>query len=258
MIRFADPQVIVNAAAYTAVDRAESERELAAAINATAPRVMAEEAMARGCLFIHYSTDYIFDGKKQLPWVEDDIPAPLNVYGASKLAGEKGVLAACDASFVFRTSWVFGTEGVNFLRTMLRLGREKEVLSIVADQFGAPTWSRSLADLTLHTLRQFIQRGELDLGAARSKAGTYHATCRGMTTWHEFACVIFESARNLGMNLKVREVVPITSGQYPMPAERPRYSILSNEKLKRRLGYELPDWKVALRLVMNEVSQHNC
>jgi dTDP-4-dehydrorhamnose reductase len=253
LIRQTEPQVIVNASAYTAVDRAEAEPESAKAINATAPMIMAEEAKAHRALLIHYSTDYVFDGRKQSPWVEEDSPCPLNVYGVTKLAGEQGVLRSGGASFIFRTSWVFGTEGSNFVRTMLRLGSERQELSVVADQIGAPTWSRSLAQLALHTVQSLTSDEGIDFEAAKSKAGLYHATCGGCTNWHEFAAAIFETAAELGMKLRVNSLVPIASAEYVAAAERPKYSVLSNEKLNRTLGYGLPHWREALGLVMREL-----
>ena len=252
-IEFARPQAIVNAAAYTAVDRAESEPDLAEQINSRAPGVMAGAAESRGIPFIHYSTDYVFDGEKQGPWCEQDVPAPLNVYGHTKLAGERAVLSACGMAFVFRTSWVYGAEGNNFVQTMLRLGRERETISVVCDQVGSPTWSRSMAGLTLFVLQKLGVRERLNLEWARSKSGLYHATDGGSTTWHGFACSIMDVARELGIQLKVGKVNPITSIEYTSPAKRPRNSVLSNAKLQRQLGYFLPKWEISLRSVITEI-----
>jgi dTDP-4-dehydrorhamnose reductase len=255
VIRKVSPKVIVNAAAYTAVDRAETETAIASAINAEAPSEMARAAREVGALFVHYSTDYVFNGEHSVPWVETDTTGPINAYGRTKLDGEKGVLAANAASFIFRTSWVYGAHGANFLLTMLRLGASREELSVVHDQLGAPTWSRSLADVTLHTIRRFTrQDGVIDMDAALAKSGLYHATCGGVTTWFDFASAIFDDARKLGLPMKINEVKPIRGADYPSAAARPTYSVLSNEKLKRELGFSLPDWREALTEVMKQVA----
>lgn len=254
-IRRVLPQVIVNAAAYTAVDRAETEIAIATAINADAPAEMAQAARVVGALFVHYSTDYVFNGQHSVPWVESDSTDPLNAYGRTKLDGEKGVLAANAISFIFRTSWVYGSHGANFLLTMLRLGATREELSVVHDQLGAPTWSRSLADVTMHTIRRFTrQDGTIDTDAAMAKSGLYHTTCGGVTNWYDFARAIFDEARKVGLPLTIKEVKPIRGADYPSAAARPSYSVLSNEKLKRELGFELPDWRDALTQVMKQVA----
>lgn len=256
LIETVKPQAIVNAAAYTNVDRAESEPDIAHAIKVEAAEEMAQAARQGGALFVHYSTDYAFNGRNDRPWVEEDIPEPLNVYGRTKLEGEKAVLAAGAAAFIFRTSWVYGSHGANFLLTMLRLGASEQELSIVSDQLGAPTWSKSLAQLTLHTIRKFSSEdGAIDLHAAWELGGIYHATCGGVTNWFEFASAIFDEARARPIPLAVRRVKPITSDQYPLAAKRPLYSVLSNQKLKQRLGTSLPDWREALVGVMSELSQ---
>lgn len=242
MVRTAAPDVILNAAAYTAVDRAESERDLAIAINATAPRVLAEEAKKRDALLVHYSTDYIFDGSKTSPWVETDAPHPLNHYGASKLAGERALAEVGGRYLTFRTSWVYGPHGNNFLLTMLRLGRERDRLTIVDDQYGGPTTSVALADAT-----RTIVEGALSgaYGSVEEWAGLYHMTCGGVTTWCGFTKEIFARApERLGG--KTPEVVAIPTEAYPTPAQRPRYSVLSNEKLRQRFGLSLADWTVEL------------
>jgi dTDP-4-dehydrorhamnose reductase len=253
------PQVIVNAAAYTAVDRAETETAIASVINADAPTEMARAARELGALVIHYSTDYVFNGQHTVPWVETDSTDPLNAYGRTKLDGEKGVLAENALSFIFRTSWVYGSHGANFLLTMLRLGAAREELSVVHDQLGAPTWSRSLADVTMHTIRRFTrQDGTIDTDAALAKAGLYHTTCGGVTNWYEFARAIFDEARKVGLPLTVKEVKPIRGADYPSAAARPSYSVLSNEKLKRELEFSLPDWRDALVEVMKQVAADRC
>lgn len=248
MVRTTAPDVILNAAAYTAVDRAETEREVATAINATAPRVLAEEAKRRDILLVHYSTDYVFDGTKASPWVETDQPNPLNHYGASKLAGERALEQVGGKYLTFRTSWVYGPHGNNFLLTMLRLGREREKLTIVDDQHGAPTTSLALADAT----REIVE-GALagDFGSAEQWAGLYHMTCAGETTWCGFAREIF--ARAKGRLQRVPEVVPIPSSAYLVPARRPQYSSLSNEKLLQRFGVRLKDWRDELDRALQQL-----
>lgn len=248
-IRSSSPDLILNAAAYTAVDRAETERELAFAINANAPRVLAEEAHRRGIPFVHYSTDYVFDGSKNSPWVETDSPNPLNVYGASKLAGEQAIAAVGGKHLIFRTSWVYGPHGKNFLLTMLRLGRERDRLTIVDDQTGAPTTSIALADAT-RTIIDSVCSGAL--GPAADWAGIYHMTCAGSTSWAAFAQAIFARAGSL-LGGNSPEVIPIPSKDYPTPAARPRNSVLSNEKLAARFAVTLPTWEESLDSVFTQL-----
>lgn len=236
-MRNTSPNVILNAAAYTAVDRAESEPELAVRINGEAPGILAEEAKKRNALLIHYSTDYVFDGSKPGPWLEDDPPHPLNAYGASKLAGEHSIQHQGGQFLIFRTSWVYSPHGNNFLRTMLRLGREREELRIVNDQKGAPTSALALATAT---------RRILDVIGARDPnafAGLYHMTCAGETTWCGFAQAIFAKART---DKAWAAVTGIPSSEYPTSAARPANSVLSNQKLKAAFGIELPPWGSAL------------
>lgn len=246
LVRRAEPDIILNAAAYTAVDRAETERDLAYAINQQAPRVLAEEALRRNALFIHYSTDYIFDGGKteprSTPWIETDAPNPLNVYGASKLAGEQAVENIGGKFLIFRTSWVYGPHGNNFLLTMLRLARERDRLSIVNDQIGGPTTSIELARAT-HSIVTGIFAGSL--GAPQDWAGLYHMTCGGSVSWFGFAQAIFARAAEL-LDLKPPTLAPIATEDYPTPAARPRYSVLSNAKLQARFAVELSPWESAL------------
>lgn len=248
-VRAAQPDVILNAAAYTAVDRAESEPELAYAINAGAPRVLAEEARAGGALLVHYSTDYVFDGSKPGPWTEEDAPNPLSVYGASKLAGERAIESVGGTCLVFRTSWVYGPHGKNFLLTMLHLAAERDRLSIVDDQIGAPTASIELANAT-----RVIVAGGLAgrYGEAQRWSGVYHMTCAGATSWFGFAQSIFEQAS--AMRVKTPELTPIPTEAYPTPATRPRNSVLSNEKLNERFGVRLAEWRVALDGVMKALT----
>lgn len=230
LVRECAPDVIVNAAAYTAVDKAESEPGLAHAVNAASVGVLAEEAAARGALLVHYSTDYVFDGTKRTPYLEDDATGPLGVYGRTKLEGERAVLASGCRHVILRTSWVYASTGKNFLLTILRLAAAGKPLRIVADQCGAPTTARNLARLT----RDILQ-------ASGFPAGIYHATAGGETTWHGFACEIL---RGTGSNL---EVQPITTEEYPVPARRPAYSVLDNAKLASALGRRMPDWRDQLR-----------
>ena len=242
LVRRAAPDVILNAAAYTAVDRAESEGDLAYAINEGAPRVLAEEALQREALFVHYSTDYVFDGSKSSPWVETDSPNPLNVYGATKLGGERAVEKVGGKYLIFRTSWVYGPHGNNFLLTMLRLARERDRLSIVDDQIGAPTTSIELARAT-HTIVSGILGGRF--AAPEKWAGLYHMTCGGSVSWFGFAQAIFARASEL-LGVKPPALTSITSEEYPTPAARPRNSVLSNAKLRERFGVLLAPWESAL------------
>lgn len=244
-VRSAHPDVILNAAAYTAVDRAESEPELAYAINAGAPRVLAEEALASNALLVHYSTDYVFDGSKPEPWTEQDAPNPLNVYGASKLAGERAIESVGGKYLIFRTSWVYGPHGKNFLFTMLRLAAERDRLSIVDDQIGAPTTSIELANATRATVERALAGR---FGEPQGWSGLYHMTCAGATSWFGFAQAIFERASRMGV--KAPELTPIPTAAYVTPAKRPRNSVLSNEKLNARLGGRLAEWTAALDEVM--------
>jgi dTDP-4-dehydrorhamnose reductase len=246
LVHRAAPDIILNAAAYTAVDRAETERDLAYAINEQAPRVLAEEAHRRNALFVHYSTDYIFDGGKttprSTPWVESDAPNPLNIYGASKLAGEQAVENAGGKFLIFRTSWVYGPHGNNFLLTMLRLARERDHLSIVDDQIGGPTTSIELARAT-HSIVTGILAGRF--GAPQDWTGLYHMTCGGSVSWFGFAHAIFARAAEI-LAIKTPALTPIATKDYPTPAARPRYSVLSNAKLQTRFGVELLPWESAL------------
>lgn len=248
-VRQVQPHVILNAAAYTAVDRAESEPELAYAINAGAPRILAEEARALDALVVHYSTDYVFDGSKAEPWTEDDAPNPLNVYGASKLAGERAMEAVGGRYLVLRTSWVYAAEAKNFLRTMLRLGSEREQLSIVNDQFGAPTTAVELATAT-RSIVDGLLAGQF--GEAENWAGVYHMTCRGATSWFGFAEAIFAQAASV-LDARVPELKPIASKDFPTPARRPRNSVLSNDKLRARFGVTLAPWEDALNEVFEQL-----
>lgn len=245
------PDVILNAAAYTAVDRAESERELAHAINGRAPRLLAEEAARTNALLVHYSTDYVFNGRKEEPWTEDDATGPLNVYGASKLAGEEAIRQVGGRYLIFRTSWVYGPQGKNFLFTMLRLARERHELTVVNDQVGAPTTSIELARAT-RSIVDGVLAGKY--GDPAEWAGVYHMTCAGYTTWCGFAQTIFQRAGALLEGDRPR-VVPIPSRDFPTPARRPENSVLSNARLKERFGVQLASWETALDEVIAEVER---
>jgi len=259
-IRETQPRWVVNAAAFTAVDKAESEPELAFAINATALEIVAEEAKVIGAAVVHYSTDYVFDGEKQTPYLETDAMGSLNVYGQSKLKGEQALGESGVAHLIFRTSWVYGATGKNFVRSILRMAREREQLRIVADQYGAPTWSEELARLTAHAMERVEGK------AAESKkglheamllvGGIYHATGAGETTWHGFAAAAIEELRRLQPNAKLATVEAITTAEYPTPAKRPMSSRLDCAKLERVFGWKMPEWRESLKRVVAELAQN--
>ncbi|MEQ9359223.1 dTDP-4-dehydrorhamnose reductase [Coleofasciculus chthonoplastes] len=239
------PDLIVNAAAYTAVDKAETETELANAINGTAPTIMAETSQQLGAALIHVSTDYIFDGKKNTPYTEDDKPDPINAYGQSKLWGEEGVLKHCDRAIILRTAWVYGAQGKgNFVKTMLRLGAERDELRVVVDQVGTPTWTGDLAS-AIAQLAQSLKSDTL--------TGIYHFTNSGAISWYDFAVAIFEEAQQIGFPLQVKQVVPITTAEYPTPAARPAYSVLSTQKISAVLGNHPSHWRTGLRRMLQEL-----
>jgi dTDP-4-dehydrorhamnose reductase len=245
-IRDASPDLIVNAAAYTAVDRAESEHEIAHRINAVAPAIMAEEAKRIGGALIHYSTDYVFDGEKSAPYLESDRPHPLNVYGASKLAGEEAIGETGARHLILRTSWVYGSRGANFMLTILRLARERDELSIVDDQIGAPTWSRTIAQATASLVARGLPDSEGD--------GVCNLTASGQTSWYGFARAILELAPpDARRRLHPSGIAAIPSSQYPTAARRPRNSVLSHARLERDFQLTMPDWKHDLRLCVQEL-----
>ena len=254
LVREASPSLILNAAAYTAVDRAESEPESADIVNHQAPRVLAEEAEQSGALLIHYSTDYVFDGSKAGPWEETDVPRPLNIYGASKLAGERAIASACAQHLILRTSWLYAAHGHNFVRTMLRLGREKPELKIVNDQWGAPTSAAALARATRLIVDRLESARETQHQAPDPAqwAGIYHATCSGKTTWYSFAEAIFREASRHNNHGWAR-LRDIPGKDYPTPAQRPLNSVLSNHKLQERFHVHLPEWQDALLEVMEQI-----
>jgi dTDP-4-dehydrorhamnose reductase len=246
------PHLIVNPAAYTAVDRAEDEPELAMAVNGIAPGVLAEEAKRIHAMLVHYSTDYVFDGSKPGPYRENDPPCPVSSYGRSKLAGEEAILATGVPHVIFRTSWVYGARGKNFMRTILRLAGERDSLKVVDDQIGAPTWSRMIAEATALALKNS------ELPAA---TGTFHLTCAGSTSWHGFARAIveehlnrFEAGGAPQLRLRSEAIEAIPSEQYPTPAKRPANSVLDNGKLIKTFGLELPDWRDCLGMALDEMA----
>jgi len=252
------PNLIVNAAAYTAVDQAETDRAAALAINAEAPAVMAEEAKKIGASLVHFSTDYVYDGSKSVPYEEGDPPNPLSYYGKTKLAGDLAIQNSGVPHLIIRTAWVYATRGKNFLRTILRLATQREELRIVRDQTGAPTWSREIARATTEVLAQLMQHGDISAALSRD-GGIYHMTAAGETNWYELTLAILEEAACMpptapwfraatgGMPLITRQVVPITTSEYPTPACRPAYSVLSNSRLKQKFRLEIPSWRTQLR-----------
>lgn len=249
VIRSVKPQLIINPAAYTAVDLAESAPDLAMRINADAPGVIAAEAKRLGAAMIHYSTDYVFDGEKEENYTEEDVPHPQSVYGRSKLAGEQAIQAAGIPHLILRTSWIYGLRGKNFLLTVQRLAQERDELRIVADQFGAPTWSRTLAEVTAHAICQ-LQGGGMQTtvnhAAWSAYSGLYHVTAQGRTSWHGFTQAIIAHSSGL----KQPKVTPIATQDYPLPARRPQNSVLSSQRFMQTFC-RLPEWEAALKLCVD-------
>lgn len=247
LVRSVAPALVVNAAAHTAVDKAEAEPGLAFAINATAVGALAREAAASGTWLVHYSTDYVFDGSGSRPWTEQSAPGPLSVYGRSKLAGEELIRASGCRHLILRTSWVYGARGENFAKTMLRLARSRDSLSVIDDQIGAPTGAELLADLTAHVAVVAAARPEL--------AGTYHATAAGETSWHGYARHVIDFARRSDDSIRVRPeaILPIASAAYPQAAVRPKNSRLDTTRLRERFGLALPAWQTGVDRMLNEV-----
>ncbi len=239
------PDVIVNAAAYTAVDKAEAEADLADRINHQAVAVMAQAAKQSGALLIHYSTDYVFNGSGSTPWVEADAPAPLSVYGQTKWAGEQAIIASGCAHLIFRTSWVYAARGNNFAKTMLRLAAEREQLNVINDQIGAPTAASLISDVTAHAIRAIRHNPDL--------AGVYHLAAAGETSWHHYAEFVIHTARAQGQALKVNSINPIPSSQYPTPAQRPHNSRLNTHKIKAAFGITLPHWQAGVARMLEEI-----
>jgi len=240
------PAVIVNAAAHTAVDKAESEVELAMTLNANAPQLLAQQAKKLNATLIHYSTDYVFDGSGDAAWREDDAPAPLNVYGKSKLAGEQFIQQSGCRHLIFRTSWVYGARGGNFAKTMLRLAGERASLSVINDQCGAPTGADLIADVTAHALRTLQTRHEL--------SGLYHLVANGVTTWYDYASLVIAVARERGINLQVAQdaIHAVPSSAFATPAQRPLNSRLNTQKLQDTFNLTLPDWQLGVQRMLSE------
>ena len=240
------PDVIVNAAAHTAVDRAESEPELAHTLNAQAPGVLAREAAKLGAWLVHYSTDYVFDGSDKRPWAETDVPAPLSVYGRSKLEGERLIQSACQQHLIFRTSWVYAARGGNFAKTRLRLAQERERLTVINDQFGAPTGAELIADVTAHALRQCLRQPH--------DAGLYHLAAGGETTWHGYATQVLALARlaDSAINIKATEMSPVPTSAFPTAARRPLNSRLQTQLLQQVFGLTLPHWRLGVARMLAE------
>jgi dTDP-4-dehydrorhamnose reductase len=241
------PQIIVNAAAHTAVDKCESEPDVARALNAESPAVLAREAQRLGAWLMHYSTDYVFDGSGTTPWVEDSPTGPLSVYGATKLEGEEAIRASGCRHLILRTSWVYAARGGNFAKTMLKLAKERDRLTVIADQIGSPTGADLLADVTAHALRTALQRPEV--------AGTYHAVGDGETSWHGYAQHVIEFARARGEAIKVARdaIAPVPTSAFPTPAKRPANSRMNTHKLRTTFGLTLPSWQTGVDRMLTEV-----
>ncbi len=246
-IRAIAPDVIVNAAAHTAVDKAESEPDLARTINVLAPAVLAEEAKRCNAWLVHYSTDYVFDGSGNQPWLETDATAPLSVYGATKLEGEQAIITSGCQHLIFRTSWVYAARGANFAKTMLRLAGERDRLTVINDQIGAPTGADLLADVTAHAIRTVQQRPEL--------TGLYHLVASGETTWHEYARFVLNFARDAGVEIKVADdaISPVPTSSFPTPAKRPLNSRLNTSKLCASFNLNLPHWQTGVARMLTEI-----
>ncbi|MCA2505646.1 MAG: dTDP-4-dehydrorhamnose reductase [Microcystis sp. M54BS1] len=243
LIREIHPDYLVNAAAYTAVDKAEIEPDLAYSINATAPKIMAESAEKIQAKFLHISTDYVFDGRKNTPYLETDLTNPLGVYGQSKLRGEEEIKTVNSQAIILRTAWVYGSYGKsNFVKTMLRLGKEREELKVVVDQVGSPTWAKDIATAITQLLIN-----------VDNPTGIYNFTNSGVASWFDLTKAIFEEAKISGISLKIQRVIPITTAEYPTPAVRPAYSVLSGQKISQQLGYIPPYWRDSLKAMLNQL-----
>jgi dTDP-4-dehydrorhamnose reductase len=243
LIREIHPDYLVNASAYTAVDKAEIEPDLAYSINSIAPKIMAEAAEKTKAKFLHISTDYVFDGRKNTPYLETDLTNPLGVYGQSKLRGEEEIKAVNSQAIILRTAWVYGSYGKsNFVKTMLRLGKEREELKVVVDQVGSPTWSKDIAAAITQLLIN-----------VDNPTGIYNFTNSGVASWFDLTKAIFEEAKISGIPLKIQRVIPITTAEYPTPAVRPAYSVLSGQKISQQLGYIPPYWRDSLKAMLNQL-----
>ena len=250
-IRDIAPDIIVNAAAYTAVDKAETDNDSARAVNALAPALLAQEAKRSGAWLIHYSTDYVFDGSGETPWKETDSTGPLSAYGKTKLEGEQAIQASECKHLIFRTSWVYAARGANFAKTMLRLAQEREQLNVINDQFGAPTGAELLADVSAHCVRHAMQHHEV--------SGLYHLAASGVTSWYEYARYAIEFARNAGIQIKVSPdaIKPIPTSAYPLPAPRPTNSRLATQQIQTTFGLTLPHWQTGVSRMLSEVCGQN-
>lgn len=243
LIREIHPDYLVNAAAYTAVDKAETEPDLAYSINSIAPKIMAESAEKIKTKFLHISTDYVFDGRKNTPYLETDLTNPLGVYGQSKLRGEEEIKTVNSQAIILRTAWVYGSYGKsNFVKTMLRLGKEREELKVVVDQVGSPTWAKDIATAITHLLIN-----------VDNPPGIYNFTNSGVASWFDLTKAIFEEAKISGIPLKIQRVIPITTAEYPTPAVRPAYSVLSSQKISQQLDYIPPYWRDSLKAMLNQL-----
>ncbi len=244
-VRRIKPDVIVNAAAHTAVDKAESEVEFAQLLNATSVEAIAKEAAKIGAWVVHYSTDYVFPGNGENPWRETDVTAPLNVYGETKLAGEKALQENCARHLIFRTSWVYAGKGNNFAKTMLRFAKERAEMSVINDQFGAPTGAELLADCTAHAIRVALKQPDV--------AGLYHLVAGGVTTWHDYAALVFDEARKAGIELAITQLNAVPTSAYPTPARRPNNSRLNTEKFQQNFDLVLPHWDIGVKRMLAEL-----
>ncbi|MBT1728445.1 dTDP-4-dehydrorhamnose reductase [Enterobacter quasimori] len=244
-VRRVKPDVIVNAAAHTAVDKAESERELALLINATAVEAIAREAQKIDAWVVHYSTDYVFPGTGKNPWLESDTPAPLNVYGETKLAGERALQNTSSKYLIFRTSWVYASKGNNFAATMLRLAKERTEMSVINDQYGAPTGAELLADCTAHAIKSVLNQPNL--------AGVYHLVASGTTTWFDYASLVFEEARRSGIELSLETLNGVPTEAWPTPARRPHNSRLDTSKFQQSFALTLPAWEIGVKRMLAEL-----
>ena len=244
-VRAIKPDVIVNAAAHTAVDKAESEPAFAQLLNATSVEAIAKEAEKIGAWVVHYSTDYVFPGNGEIPWRESDATSPLNVYGQTKLDGEKALQQHCQKHLIFRTSWVYAGKGNNFAKTMLRLAKERKELSVINDQFGAPTGAELLADCTAHALRVAMNKPEV--------AGLYHLVASETTTWYDYAALVFDEARKAGIELAIEKLNAVPTTAYPTPARRPHNSRLNTERFQTLFCLELPSWDIGVKRMLSEL-----